>query len=69
MVNAMATKDDKGGVINKDGTVSKKKGESMFDASILTYLMFPASLGVVYYYQVYIKGNQLFGSSSGPTEQ
>lgn len=70
-VNAMASKDSKGAPADgKDSAAKGKKGDSMFSGEMLTYLMFPASLGVVYYYQVYIKGNPIFsGSSDKPSEQ
>ena len=63
----MASKDFKSGASSgpgggKDGG-KNEKSKSLFSSDMLTYLIFPASLGVVYYYQVYVKGNPLFGGS------
>ena len=71
LINALAARDEKGshGTNSKDGAnKGKGGGDSMFGSEILTYLLFPASLGVVYYYQVYVKGNPLFTSGSKPSE-
>ena len=73
-INALVNKDESSGGSGGGGGGGKdsSKGKSsFFNSEIMTYLLFPASLGVVYYWQVYVKGNPLFTSSddskSGPT--
>ena len=67
----MASKDFKGGAGGSSGGKDNSKGgksTSLFSGDMITYLMFPLSIGVVYYYQVYIKGNPLFASSGKPSD-
>lgn len=54
-VNALVGKEEKGigsssGGSGKDSTSKSGKGSSFFSSEMMTYLMFPASIGAVYYY-------------------
>ena len=54
-MNALVGKEEKGiggssGGSGKDSTSKSGKGSSFFSSEMMTYLMFPASIGAVYYY-------------------
>jgi len=58
IVNALAQRDEATDPSGKPIDPASQKS-SLFSSENLTYLMFPVSIGVVYYYQVYIKANPL----------